>query len=314
MAHGANTKRTNSLMLRILSENIPLRRSSTPAAWVGGVTTMRFLTALSRSQGRRFAGLAVAFLVLGGGSARTVGAQDPGAPAGTMTARRPEVTRAELDSLMNAAEREAATLTGDARTRRQAEAAALRARLQSGDFFQGDRLILAIEGGPTPFSDTVVVGGGQSIALEGYPEISLRGVLRSEVREHVARALAQYIRTPVVTAQPLLRLTVEGGVSNPGFFVVPSDVAITDVIMQAGGPRNDADLAKTVIRRAANTVWSDAPLQDAIRRGLTVDQLGLHAGDVIEVGVKKTRNMTVWIPLVTAVASLAVLISNFGNR
>lgn len=214
-----------------------------------------------------------------------VGDMEAQVGSGTSSApimRRPEVSRADLDSMATAAEQAGRT----------SEATMLRKRLSDGDFFQGDRMVLVVEGGEKVYSDTVIVGLGQTIALEGYPSISLRGVLRSEVRSHLTRELGKYLRTPVVTTRPLLRLTLVGGVARPGFYVVSTDAAITDLIMTAGGPSRNANLEKTVIKRADIAVWSAADLQSALRQGITIDQLGLQNGDVVEVGERRQRNLS----------------------
>lgn len=255
---------------------------------------------------------ACAVLALAAAAASAGGAQEPA--VGGIGVRRAEVTRAELEALAAQAEQAAASATGAEKEQKQSEVAALRARLAEGDFFPGDQFILTVQGGETPLADTVVVGVSRVVALQGLPEIPLRGVLRSELQAHLTKELGRYIRTPVVTTRPLLRLTLQGGVGKPGFYVLPTDLALTDVIMQAGGPVTNAVLDKTVIRRADAVVLKGNDVDAAFRQGLSIDQLGLRSGDVVNVGVKQPRNLTAAVQIITAGLSLLGLIVGLASR
>ena len=282
-----------------------VRRASTPTALEAAVTMPRHRP-LSHVRVPVIVRRTLAVLVLLSAAA---GASDAQATtvssSGVVVVRRPEITRADIDSMAARAEQAGRT----------EEAAALRARLRDGDFFQGDRLLLTIEGGEKVFSDTVTVAAGQTITLEGYPDISLRGVLRSELQGHLTRELGRYLRSPVVTTRPLLRLTLLGGVARPGFYLVSTDAAVTDLIMMAGGPSNRANLEKTVIRRADVEVWTAPDLQSAMRQGTTVDQLGLHNGDVVNVGERRQRSVTQIAQIVgIAVSAVGLIVTLAAAR
>lgn len=191
-----------------------------------------------------------------------------------------ELTRAELNQLLEQYER---ALVSPAYSDRikvslQAAAARVRTRLEQGDFQAGDRIFLNVAGQPQ-LPDTVAVDPGPEISLPTFGEISLQGVLRSELGDRIAEELATMIRDPDVTARSLLRLSVEGAVGNPGFFVFPADVLVSDVIMLAGGPASSADLEQLRIERSNRTVYGGQELQTAIVAGRTLDQLSLQAGD-----------------------------------
>src|SRR6266705_466634 len=65
--------------------------------------------------------------------------------------------------------------------------------------------------------------------------VGLGGTLRSELRDRVASSVARYIRDPAVQARPLIRILVEGDVGKPGFYAVPPELPLADVIGAAGG-------------------------------------------------------------------------------
>lgn len=164
----------------------------------------------------------------------------------------------------------------------RADAEAIRGRLTNGDFRVGDRIVLFVQGEPD-LPDTVPVQPGPMIALPLFGEISLEGVLRSEITDHLTQALSRYIRDPVVRANGLMRLSVQGAVGQPGFYTMPAEMLVGEALMVAGGPSPQADMDDLSIRRGSRTLLEGDALQEAIRQGLTLDQLNLQAGDQIVV-------------------------------
>ena len=160
-----------------------------------------------------------------------------------------EATRAQLQALAVTTEADAAG-AADAATRqqKQMQAATIRARLRDGDFDVGDRVLLSIRGDST-ISDTVTVRAGRIIKLENMPDISLQGVLRSELQDYLTTQLTRYIKRPDVQTTSLVRVAVMGSVAKPGFYQLPADIALADAIMIAGGPTTTADVDRTQIKR-----------------------------------------------------------------
>ncbi len=163
-----------------------------------------------------------------------------------------------------------------------AEAARIRARLRDGDFKLGDRVVLEVQGEPG-LPDTIPVEVGPKINLPLFGEIPLNGVLRSEVQAHLTEALSLYLRDPVVRAEGLMRLSVQGAVNQPGFFVVPASTLLSEALMVAGGPLQNADLADLRVERGGTLLYERTELQEALREGLSLDQLNLQAGDQVVV-------------------------------
>lgn len=209
-------------------------------------------------------------------------------PAGAQTAMedpgRSQVTRAELLELLAhyEAAMESGAYSSALRARARTEAALIRARLAEGDFRTGDRILLTVEG-EDALSGEHVVAPGPRLVLPGIGEVELAGVLRSELEGHLTAALSRYIRNPVVRAHPSLRLSVLGEVGQPGFYVFPADVPLTDVLTMAGGPTRSAKIDEIRIERGGERIWDEEPLQEVIIEGRTLDQLGLRAGDVVVV-------------------------------
>ena len=194
------------------------------------------------------------------------------------------------------------------------EAMLLRSRLQSGDFQEGDRIVVVIEGAttttegtPPATSDTMQVRAGKVLQFAGMGEVSLDGVLRSELSDKLRQHLSKYLKNPTVRATPLLPLAVLGSVRNPGYVYAPADYVLRDLIMRAGGPAPDAEVSETVVRRDGKTIWDVKEVRTAFSSGLSLDRLHLHAGDELYVPQHQTRfQLSTVLSIATAAAALAV--------
>jgi hypothetical protein len=223
-------------------------------------------------------------------------------PAGS--ARREFESRAELEAQAAAAEAQ----------HRSGEAWLLRQRLQKGDFQDGDRIIIQVQGNvlagksPVELPDTLTVRAGKLLELPRMSDLPLEGVLRSELQQRLVDHLSQYIREPSVRAAPLIRIAVLGFVQRPGYIYTAADQPLSDVLMAAGGPSSDADIAHVVIRRGTDVIWNAQDTHTALADGLSLDRLHLRAGDEIFV---PTRRHIPWLTIasfaVSAVSLLYVL-------
>jgi protein involved in polysaccharide export with SLBB domain len=161
----------------------------------------------------------------------------------------------------------------------------LQRRLEEGDFRPGDQIGLWVDG-QTEFPDTLVVEPGPAVLLPNAGVVSLRGVLRSELQDHLTNEIARYVRNPVVRVWPTIRVTVQGTVGQPGFYTFPASLPLGDAIMQAGGPGADANMGRINVRRGTTVVLDGDAVQQAIADGRSFDQLGLRPGDEIIVPAK----------------------------
>lgn len=178
------------------------------------------------------------------------------------------------------------------------------------EFHVGDRIALTIEGGLTPqgteqtFSDTVVVREGLVLRLPTFGDIPLTGVRRANVQPYLTRQIGRFIKDPVVHAIPLVRISVLGQVGHPGFYTVPSDMLLSDVVMHAGGPTGEADLSRSVVKRDGKEILSSGQAQTALANGETLDQLHLAPGDEFVVGEKSHLGFGTVLQILGVTASL----------
>jgi len=195
---------------------------------------------------------------------------------------RIQVTRADLTLMLQRLDQAAAspTYSKPVREKAGAEAALIRRRLTEGDFQVGDRISLFVEGEPT-MSDTFSVLEPRVVRLPTVGDVPMTGVLRSELEEHMRTHLAKFLREPMVRARSLIRLALLGEVTKPGFYVMPTDIVLSDALMLAGGPTTAAKVKKVRIEREGDRIWHDEALQQAMAEGRTLDQLNLRAGDQV---------------------------------
>lgn len=149
-------------------------------------------------------------------------------------------------------------------------------------FQVGDRILLHVEG-DSVLSDTFTVVAGPALRLPAIGEISLAGVPRGDLETHLTRELGHYIKDPVVQARALIRVSVLGEVTRPGYYAVPLDLVLADALMVAGGATQRARVDQLRILRGSSALWSGNNLQSAVARGATLEDLGLRAGDRIQV-------------------------------
>lgn len=209
---------------------------------------------------------------------------------------RAQRTRADLERLLETYEEvlQSPAYSGSVKERASQDADRIRWRLENGDFRLGDRIVLYVQGEPE-LPDTVSVQAGPLINLPLFGDISLAGVLRSEIEAHLTTELARFIRDPVVRAQGLMRMSIQGFVGAPGFYVVPADMLLSEALMLAGGPGGEARLDDLRVERGPEVLLEGDELQDALREGYTLDQLNLQAGDQIFVpGGEGTSFFTVF--------------------
>jgi protein involved in polysaccharide export with SLBB domain len=190
------------------------------------------------------------------------------------------MSRDDLRQLLGRLEQTVNSSAYSSKLRNQArdQAELIRIRLEEGDFQVGDRVLLTVEEEPA-LTDTFTVTEDRTILFPDIGPVSLAGLLRAELEFHISTYLERFLREPKVVARSLIPITVVGGVVRPGFYTVPSQQRLDDVLMIAGGPAATAKITEIRVERGRDVIWDVEPLQEAITAGRTLDQLNLRAGD-----------------------------------
>jgi protein involved in polysaccharide export with SLBB domain len=150
---------------------------------------------------------------------------------------------------------------------------------RAGNGFQvGDRILLRVAG-EAQLTDTFTVMAGPALMLPVVGSVSLAGVRRDSVEKVLAEAIAKYFRDPLVHARALVRVAVLGEVVRPGFYAVPSDMLVPDVLMAAGGPTPTAQVDHLRVMRGNVELLPVDSAKKALAEGLTLTQIGIRSED-----------------------------------
>ena len=251
---------------------------------------------------RRLALAGTAIGITMGMSPMPTTAQAPRSP--NRVATSPFATRADLSA--RASELEPLTVggrKGDERDRSMRELALVRSRLTDGDFRVGDRLLVVLTR-DSSVSDTAAVRDSLLVTISNLPDVSVRGVLRSELNDRLRDHVGKYIRNPQVRANVLTRISISGGVGRPGFFSVPPDRPLTELVMVAGGPLPGAQLDRIEVTRGRTTYLRGRNAKRAVKEGRTLDELGVRSGDEVRIPIQQGLNWQTITQAFFAVSSI----------
>ena len=257
--------------------------------------TLQLLSEPTRALRRLFMAAAVALLAV----SPEASAQQP----------RKSASRAALEEAAMRADQTARTSkSSSVRASAKKTSERIRARLKEGDFQPGHRILLSVYG-DSVLSDTFTVRADRKLILPNLPPMSLVGVLDSELEPFLTKELATYVKNPTVRAQGLLRVAVLGSVGQPGFYSFPLDFALSDVIMEAGGPDASAEVNRTEIRRGGEVAVNKEGMQEAFRLGLTLNDVGVRPGDQVVVRSSRKSNWGTALTVVGVITGLAFTVS-----
>lgn len=142
----------------------------------------------------------------------------------------------------------------------------------------GDRIALRVDA-EVQLTDTFTVRPGPALLLPIVGTVSLAGVPRDQVERALTDAIAKYYRNPVVHARALVHVAVLGEVLRPGFYSVPTDMLMPDILMVAGGPLPTAQVNGMQIVRGGAPLLRGDSTKKSIARGLTLSQVGIRSED-----------------------------------
>jgi hypothetical protein len=233
-----------------------------------------------------------------------------------LDARRGLATRQELQGLLTLYERsaESTAYSDSLRAKSRLEAGLIRERLERGDFQVGDRIILSVEREPS-LNETFVVSEGPALRLPLIRQLSLVGVLRSELEGHLRTQISRFLEDPQVRTQSLVRISIMGAVGRPGFYPAPSETLLSDALNLAGGPNPGARIDQITVERDGQRIWSGDDIRQAIVDGKTLDQLDIRPGDRFKVpnkggGMFAAEGAFRWLSILTSVPLTIFTLSN----
>jgi len=199
-------------------------------------------------------------------------------------------SRAELAARLATVEQDLANgkLKDGNQNRAKAEVAAIQQRLRQGDFKVGDRFVLTTRQDAVR-ADTASVRDSLMVSLLALPDVSLAGVLRSELDDRLNAHVARFVKNASVRSSVLTRISIRGAVQGPGFYYAPPDRPVSDLVMLAGGPLVTANLDQLELRRGSVVLLQLKDSKRAVKDGRTLEQLDIQSGDEVIISAKRGR-------------------------
>jgi polysaccharide export outer membrane protein len=153
----------------------------------------------------------------------------------------------------------------------------------------GDRLKVDVYRNPD-LSVEVPVRPDGKITVPVAGDVAVGGHTPEEVSGVIAKALAEYIRDPIVTTSViglgsnefLTRVRVTGAVGNPVSMPFKNGMTVLDVVLEAGGVNEFANASKTVLYRAGGERLS-IRLDKVLNGSDLSTNVTVQPGDVITV-------------------------------
>ncbi|WP_337171440.1 SLBB domain-containing protein [Gemmatimonas aurantiaca] len=242
------------------------------------------------------------------------------AGAGPLSAQTPvgsvatmqRASRADLAARVTQLEQQVASgaLKGKSAEQANREIAEIKTRLLAGDFQVGDRFVITARMDSVR-ADTASVRDSLKVTVLNLPDITIAGVLRSELDERINAHVARYVRNVTVRTSVLTRVAILGAVARPGFYYAPPDRPVSDMVMLAGGPVQNANLNEFEVYRARARMLSAKESRNAVRNGTTLEQLDIRSGDEFRIPQKRKINWQLVIQLVFILSSLLFALINF---
>ena len=124
------------------------------------------------------------------------------------------------------------------------------------------------------------------------------------VTARIGAFLTQFTTTPQFVVQPEFHIVVRGEVRNPALYTVPLETTLGGAIAVAGGPTPEASLRRVTLVRDQHSYRLDLSNPAAPWTASPI-----RSGDQIIIGRKSNLFFGTILPLVTASAAVASLIS-----
>jgi polysaccharide biosynthesis/export protein len=167
----------------------------------------------------------------------------------------------------------------------------------------GDSVRIAVWRNPE-MSGAFLVSDDGTIQHPLYQVIHVAQIPLDSVTARVGAFLMQYTTNPQFVVQPAFHIVVRGEVRNPAVYTVPQEATLGAAIAIAGGPTPEAQLRKVLLVRDQRTYRLD--LSDPAAPWTASP---IRSGDQIIIGRKGNLFFGTILPLITAAAAVASLIS-----
>lgn len=148
------------------------------------------------------------------------------------------------------------------------------------EFIPGDAIRIFLPLDTASFlNGTYPIDNNGNIVIPAHGQIRVTDYTSDELCRHLQTTYQEYLRYPEMQIEPLIRVSLQGGFVNPGFYYVRPDQSLWNVIALAGGTTSERGLKKMRWERSSSVM--ERNLIPALESGKSLRSLGFRSGDQI---------------------------------
>jgi polysaccharide biosynthesis/export protein len=143
-----------------------------------------------------------------------------------------------------------------------------------------------------------VIGTDGNILLPFVGPVNVAGKSTTEVELIVKDKYADFLKEPFIYIRPLIRLTISGGIAQPGSYRVDPKSSLWELFDLAGGPVSGSNLEKITVVRGGEQVIEN--LLSAFEKAFSLKDVGIQSGDQISIPMRggfSIQKLVAWINL-----------------
>jgi len=175
-------------------------------------------------------------------------------------------------------------------------------------FKPGDAVQIIVFPDTTSFLNNVFPIDDQGyvfLPLVGRTKISTKS--EEEFLKFLTDNYSQYLKFPFIQVRPLIRISILGGVQNPGMFYVDPTMSLWEAIKISGGPLQEDGLKKMRWERNKKVVKNN--LIPFLQSGLSLRKIGFISGD--QIWVPSPDRPTLWTKIGQVLPLVSFAISTY---
>ena len=180
-------------------------------------------------------------------------------------------------------------------------------------FQHGDAIDLQVIGFEEELNGVYRIDQQGSLEIPYIGRIQAAGLTLPQLTVRLQTIVGRYyINDPHIVVQPLYNVTILGKVRQPGEYEIGGGETLSTLLAMAGGSQDGAKISRSTITR--DGVSFQRNLDAALTRGETVNDIGIHSGDVIYIPNQHWyEDWRFWVASITALSLTIAIYDRVAN-
>ncbi len=150
----------------------------------------------------------------------------------------------------------------------------------SSPFVPGDAIMVSTFPDTASFlNQSFPISDRGFIELPIYGKVRITDMSKAELENFIEEKFRDYLRFPYVQIKPLIRVSILGGVPNPGLYYFDPDRSLWQLVYMAGGTVDEDGLKDMKWERNRDAVKKN--LIPYLQNGISLKNMGFQSGDQI---------------------------------